>query len=64
MIRPTPENLQTYEEWNSSPQQSEIFLGDRVDCCYKCVVKQGQTLFIPTGEVALVVCGLGWVGRK
>ncbi|XP_022081440.1 histone lysine demethylase PHF8-like isoform X2 [Acanthaster planci] len=55
MIRPTPENLQRYEEWNSSPHQSEIFLGDRVDYCYKCVVKQGHTLFIPTGWIHAVL---------
>ncbi|XP_038054514.1 histone lysine demethylase PHF8-like isoform X2 [Patiria miniata] len=55
MIRPTIENLQKYEDWNSSPHQSEIFLGDRVDCCYKCVIKQGQTLFIPTGWIHAVL---------
>lgn len=26
-----------------------MFFGDQVEKCYKCSVKQGQTLFIPTG---------------
>lgn len=30
--------------------QSEVFFGDKVDKCYKCVVKQGHTLFVPTGK--------------
>lgn len=30
--------------------QSEVFFGDMVDKCYKCVVKQGHTLFVPTGK--------------
>ncbi|XP_071807682.1 histone lysine demethylase PHF8-like [Asterias amurensis] len=55
MIKPTPENLKKYEEWNSSPRQSEVFLGDRVDCCYKCIVKQGHTLLIPTGWIHAVL---------
>lgn len=28
-----------------------MFFGDQVDMCYKCSVKQGNTLFIPTGKV-------------
>lgn len=33
--------------------QSEVFFGDKVDKCYKCVVKQGHTLFVPTGKVLI-----------
>lgn len=29
-----------------------MFFADQVDKCYKCTVKQGQTLFIPSGEYA------------
>ena len=49
LIEPTDENLAKYENWVSSPDQSQIFFGDRVTKCIKCAVKQGQTLFIPTG---------------
>lgn len=49
LIKPTPENLALYEAWSSSPNQSEVFFGDKVDKCYKCVVPQGTTLLIPTG---------------
>lgn len=48
-IPPTPQNLQLYEKWSSSAQQHETFLGDFVSNCYKCVLKEGQTLLIPTG---------------
>ncbi|XP_077861724.1 lysine-specific demethylase 7B-like [Saccoglossus kowalevskii] len=49
IIEPTQSNLTLYENWVSSSQQSEMFFGDQVDRCYKLTVKQGQTLFIPTG---------------
>uniref|UniRef100_A0A8C1PQJ8 Lysine-specific demethylase 7A n=1 Tax=Cyprinus carpio TaxID=7962 RepID=A0A8C1PQJ8_CYPCA len=39
----------------SSPNQSEIFFGDKVDKCYKCVVKQGTTIFLPTGWIHAVL---------
>jgi len=50
LIKPTKANLALYESWSSSPNQSEVFFGDKVDKCYKCVVKQGTTIFLPTGE--------------
>lgn len=49
LIRPTNANLTLFECWSSSSNQDEMFFGDQVDKCYKCSVKQGQTLFIPTG---------------
>lgn len=52
LIKPTPANLELYEAWSSSPNQSEVFFGDKVEKCYKCVVPQGTTLLIPTGDVA------------
>nr|XP_033806802.1 lysine-specific demethylase 7A isoform X2 [Geotrypetes seraphini] len=55
LIKPTAENLTLYESWSSSVTQSEEFFGDKVDKCYKCVVKQGHTLFVPTGWVHAVL---------
>ncbi|XP_061663453.1 lysine-specific demethylase 7A [Syngnathoides biaculeatus] len=55
LIRPTPANLALYEAWSSSPNQSEVFFGDKVDKCYKCVVPQGTTLLIPTGWIHAVL---------
>uniref|UniRef100_A0A665VP65 JmjC domain-containing protein n=1 Tax=Echeneis naucrates TaxID=173247 RepID=A0A665VP65_ECHNA len=49
LIKPTPANLALYEAWSSSPNQSEVFFGEKVEKCYKCVVPQGTTLLIPTG---------------
>ncbi|KAM9313004.1 lysine-specific demethylase 7A [Gastrophryne carolinensis] len=54
LIKPTDENLAKYEAWSSSVTQSEEFFGDKVDKCYKCVVKQGHTLFLPTGWIHAV----------
>ncbi|XP_077355090.1 lysine-specific demethylase 7A isoform X2 [Festucalex cinctus] len=55
LIKPTPANLALYEAWSSSPNQSEVFFGDKVDKCYKCVVPQGTTLLIPTGWIHAVL---------
>ncbi|KAJ8302297.1 hypothetical protein KUTeg_021284 [Tegillarca granosa] len=54
LIRPTTANIALYEAWVSSSNQSETFFGDQVDVCYKCVIKQGQTVFIPTGWIHAV----------
>ena len=58
LIQPTNANLQLYETWITSPNQNETFFGDQVDACYKCTVKQGQTLMIPTGENGLSLYSL------
>uniref|UniRef100_A0A8B9H0X7 PHD finger protein 8 n=1 Tax=Astyanax mexicanus TaxID=7994 RepID=A0A8B9H0X7_ASTMX len=55
LIRPTPANLSLFERWSSSSNQNELFFGDQVDMCYKCSVKQGNTLFIPTGWIHAVL---------
>ncbi|XP_041113077.1 lysine-specific demethylase 7B isoform X2 [Polyodon spathula] len=55
LIKPTKANLALYEAWSSSPNQSEVFFGEKVDKCYKCVVQQGTTLFIPTGWIHAVL---------
>ncbi|XP_040322861.1 histone lysine demethylase PHF8 isoform X2 [Herpailurus yagouaroundi] len=55
LIRPTDANLTLFECWSSSSNQNEMFFGDQVDKCYKCSVKQGQTLFIPTGWIHAVL---------
>ncbi|KAM6200934.1 lysine-specific demethylase 7A [Rhynchocyon petersi] len=55
LIKPTDENLALYESWSSSVTQSEVFFGDKVDRCYQCVVKQGHTLFVPTGWIHAVL---------
>ncbi|KAH0510130.1 Lysine-specific demethylase 7A [Microtus ochrogaster] len=55
LIKPTNENLALYESWSSSVTQSEVFFGDKVDKCYRCVVKQGHTLFVPTGWIHAVL---------
>ena len=50
LIKPTSANLSLYERWWSSSNHSEMFFADQVDKCYKCTLKQGQTLFIPSGQ--------------
>lgn len=50
LIKPTSANLSLYERWRSSSNHSEMFFADQVDKCYKCTLKQGQTLFIPSGQ--------------
>lgn len=60
LIRPASANISLYERWRSASNHSEMFFADQVDKCYKCTVKQGQTLFIPSGECAAPVHGPGW----
>uniref|UniRef100_A0AAY5KZR8 PHD finger protein 8 n=1 Tax=Esox lucius TaxID=8010 RepID=A0AAY5KZR8_ESOLU len=55
LISPTPANLALFECWSSSSNQNQMFFGDQVDMCYKCSVKQGNTLFIPTGWIHAVL---------
>ncbi|XP_056589374.1 histone lysine demethylase PHF8 [Triplophysa dalaica] len=55
LIRPTAANLALFERWSSSSNQNELFFGDQVDMCYKCSLKQGNTLFIPTGWIHAVL---------
>ena len=50
-VEPSEENFSQYEKWVSSARQSEVFFGDMVKNCYKCSVKPGQTMFIPTGKL-------------
>ncbi|XP_078342492.1 uncharacterized protein LOC144628287 isoform X2 [Oculina patagonica] len=53
-VEPSEENFNQYEKWVSSARQSEVFFGDMVKNCYKCSVKPGQTMFIPTGWIHAV----------
>ncbi|XP_062454648.1 histone lysine demethylase PHF8 isoform X2 [Rhea pennata] len=55
LVRPTPANLALFETWSSSSNQGEMFFGDQVDRCYRCPLRQGQTLFIPTGWIHAVL---------
>ncbi|XP_063792478.1 histone lysine demethylase PHF8 isoform X2 [Pseudophryne corroboree] len=55
LIQPTKTNLALFECWSSSSNQNEMFFGDQVDKCYRCPVKQGHTLFIPTGWIHAVL---------
>uniref|UniRef100_A0A4W4HPG6 Uncharacterized protein n=1 Tax=Electrophorus electricus TaxID=8005 RepID=A0A4W4HPG6_ELEEL len=55
LIKPTKANLALYESWSSSANQSEVFFGEKVDKCYKCVVKQGTTILLPTGWIHAVL---------
>ncbi|BFZ10607.1 hypothetical protein BsWGS_13645 [Bradybaena similaris] len=58
LIKPTQKNLMLYEKWLSSSKQSELFFGDQVDHCYQMVVKEGHTLFVPTGWIHAVLTPL------
>lgn len=68
LIKPASANISLYERWQSASNHSEMFFADQVDKCYKCTLKQGQTLFIPSGECPGSMLhphhwGLPWEGR-
>ncbi|XP_028408036.1 lysine-specific demethylase 7B-like isoform X2 [Dendronephthya gigantea] len=51
---PTETNLNLYEKWTASSNQSEMFFADLITRCYRVHVKAGQTLFIPSGWIHAV----------
>ncbi|GAA5936996.1 hypothetical protein JCM3775_001921 [Rhodotorula graminis] len=54
-IRPTPANLQAYEQWSgSSERQEQTWLGDMCDQVYRMDLVEGNTAFIPTGWIHAV----------
>lgn len=67
LIKPASANISLYERWQSASNHSEMFFADQVDKCYKCTLKQGQTLFIPSGECrvsgrCVLAAALYWAG--
>lgn len=54
LIEPTDENIKQYEKWLCVKNHSEIFLGDKVKNCYRFEIKQGNTIFLPTGWIHAV----------
>ncbi|CAK9295354.1 unnamed protein product [Gordionus sp. m RMFG-2023] len=55
LIPPSPQNLQLYEEWSQLSDQTQVFFGDMVENVYQCTIKQGQTLFLPSGWIHAVL---------
>ena len=54
LIEPTTNNLSLYERWQRLSGQNETFFGDMVDKVYKIVLKEGQSIFLPTGWIHAV----------
>ena len=54
LIEPTEQNLHIYENWLTAKNHSEIFLGDKVKSCYRFEIKEGSTIFLPTGWIHAV----------
>ncbi|KAG8959428.1 JmjC domain-containing histone demethylation protein 1 [Tulasnella sp. 419] len=53
-IRPTKSNLDAYEKWSGSELQEGTWLGDMVNEVVKVELKEGNTMFIPTGWIHAV----------
>ena len=54
LIEPTEKNLSLYEKWSSLPNNTEVFFSDQVSKCYICEIKEGNTIFLPTGYIHAV----------
>jgi hypothetical protein len=50
-IPPSVTNLEKYEKWYMSDNQTEIFFGDLVSDCFKLKVVRGNLLVIPAGWI-------------
>ncbi|KAA8904517.1 hypothetical protein TRICI_005462 [Trichomonascus ciferrii] len=53
-IPPTDTNLQKYEKWCQSPEQSSTFFGDLTRECYRVDLVKGDSLIIPSGWIHAV----------
>jgi F-box/leucine-rich repeat protein 10/11 len=53
-IPPTDTNLQRYEKWCQSPEQSSTFFGDLTKECYRVDLVKGDSLIIPSGWIHAV----------
>lgn len=51
MIPPTRKNLEKYESWCVSSQQSTTFFASQVSVCYMVELYAGQTMMIPSGWI-------------
>uniref|UniRef100_A0A8C6TWT2 [histone H3]-dimethyl-L-lysine(36) demethylase n=1 Tax=Neogobius melanostomus TaxID=47308 RepID=A0A8C6TWT2_9GOBI len=54
LIPPSPQNLETYENWVLSGKQGDIFLGDKCHDCQRIELLQGYTFMIPSGWIHAV----------
>ncbi|CAE6420679.1 unnamed protein product [Rhizoctonia solani] len=53
-VEPTPANLNAYEKWSGSENQSTTWFGDLVDKVTKVELAAGNTMIIPTGWIHCV----------
>jgi F-box and leucine-rich repeat protein 10/11 len=51
LIPPTDKNLEIYQKWILTGNQSEQFLPDLVDDCQRIVLQQGWTFMLPSGWI-------------
>uniref|UniRef100_A0ABL0EK04 JmjC domain-containing protein n=1 Tax=Rhodnius prolixus TaxID=13249 RepID=A0ABL0EK04_RHOPR len=55
IIRPTEANMSLYWTWSESKDRLLTFFADQVDECYKCILSENMTLFLPTGWIHAVL---------
>ncbi|OXA52672.1 Histone lysine demethylase PHF8 [Folsomia candida] len=53
-IEPSEANLNIYSRWMDGEMGDNCFLADEIPVCFRCVLKKGQTLLIPTGWIHAV----------
>lgn len=54
LIPPTQTNLKAFENWTLSGKQGEVFFGDMVEKCGRCILNPGNTFLIPSGWIHAV----------
>ena len=54
MIEPTDVNMSLFEKWAGTPNNTEIQFSDQVNKCYYFDLKEGNTIFLPSGYIHAV----------
>ena len=54
VIPPEEKNMKKYEDWNNSPDQNQIFLGNLTGDCTRVDLAEGDTMLIPSGWIHAV----------
>ena len=51
LIEPNETNINLFEKWSGMTNNTEILFSDQVSHCYCIELKEGNTIFLPSGKI-------------